>query len=150
MYRRRKNVAAPKITIIRMIQMIRGMPPSSGRVSGERILHAKTWLYILTHAWARRWSLHLRGAVLLCRGLRAPLRVEVGAGERRGHDHSRPAVPGLVHFRAARPVRAVSGDVVGAYQEQGPARGRSREGSGCRPTRAPGTRQPRPGGNRSE
>src|SRR5438132_14295772 len=29
-----------------------------GRGPWKKILHAKTWFYILTHAWARWWSLH--------------------------------------------------------------------------------------------
>src|SRR6267378_3541378 len=87
-----------------------------------KILHRQTWFHILTHAWDRWWSLWVRGAVLLRRGVRAPLRVEMGLGECRGHGDGQRSIPRLLHLRTARPVWPVPGDVVGAHQESGSAR----------------------------
>src|SRR5882762_11392030 len=133
MYRRKKNIAAPKITIIRMIQTIRGILSSSlNRYPREKILHPKTRFHILTHARDRWWSLWVRGAVLLRRRVRAPLRVEVGLGECRGYGDGQGSIPRLLHLRTARPVWPVSCDVVGAHEESGPARGRTRAtAEGC-------------------
>src|SRR2546423_831519 len=111
MYRRRKNIAAPKITMIRTIHTMRGMTPPE---RNPTMLHPKSWFHILTHARAWWWSLHIRGAVLFRRGIRTHDRVEMGPGEYCRHDHHQSALPGIFHLNPARPVLPVPRDVVGA------------------------------------
>src|SRR5213592_4583479 len=93
---------------------MRGIPPSSC----IKMLHPQTWFYILTHAWARRWALHLRGAVLFRRRIRAPDGVEMGRGECRGHDNGQSTVPRFLLLHSAPPVWPVPRDLVAHTKNQ--------------------------------
>src|SRR5712671_370127 len=118
--------------------------------TGQKILRHKIWLHILTHAGHRWWFHHLRRTLLLYRRIRAPVWLEMGPGERRGDGDRQRLVPRVLHPGAARSIRPLPRDVVGAYEESGPARRRTRPATeGC-DARAPAARQPSAGGNLSE
>src|SRR5438105_13175950 len=90
------------------------------------ILHPEIPFHILAHVRARRWSLHVCGAFLFRRGIRASLRLEMGPGECGRDIDGQGAVSRILHFRSASPVWTLPGHVVGAYEAPSAARRRAR------------------------